>query len=85
MKQVLLAMLTTTAMAWSGTGFAQAMSCSDEIRKVDEALAKSAKMDPPRADEARKLRNEAEKLQAEGKAVECMATIERAKAMLGMR
>jgi hypothetical protein len=78
-------MLATTAMAWSGTAFAQSMSCGEEIRKVDDELARSAKMDPPRADEVRKLRNEAEKLQAEGKATECLMTIERAKAMLGMQ
>jgi hypothetical protein len=85
MKQILYAILTTTAMAWSGTAFAQAMNCMDQIRKVDDALAKSAKMDPPRVDEVRKLRNEAEKLQSEGKSAECLATIERAKAMLSMK
>jgi hypothetical protein len=85
MKQVLYAVLATTAMAWSGTAFAQAMNCSEEIRKVDDALARSAKMEPPRVDEVRRLRNEAEKLHAEGKSAECLATIERAKAMLEMK
>lgn len=85
MKYVIHTMLATTAIAWAGAGFAQGMSCTEEIRKVDEALAKTAKADSPRADEIRKLRNEAEKLQAEGKATDCLATIERAKAMLGVR
>lgn len=85
MKHIVYAMLATTAMAWSGTGFAQALNCTEEIRKVDEALAKSAKMEPPRVEEVRKLRDEARKLQTEGKATECLATIERAKAMLGLR
>lgn len=84
MKQILYAILTTTAMAWSGTAFAQAMNCSEEIRKVDEALGRTAKMEP-RVDEVRKLRDEAQKLQAEGKTAECLATIERAKAMLSIK
>ncbi len=85
MKQILYAILTTTAMAWSGTAFAQAMNCSEEIRKVDEALGRTAKMDPPRVEAVRKLRDEAHRLQTEGKTAECLATIERAKAMLEIK
>ncbi len=85
MKQFLYAMLATTAMSWGMGAYAQMSNCTEEIRKVDEALEKNTKMDPPRAGEVRRLRDEAQKLQGEGKPTECLATIERAKAMLGIR
>lgn len=84
MKQFIRAILTTTAMSWGITAYAQAMSCTDELRKVDDALGRSGQSDPSRADEVRKLRNEAAKLHTEGKPAECLATIERAKAMLSV-
>ena len=85
MKRVIFTILTTTAMAWGVTAYAQAMSCSAEIRKVDDALARPTQMDPPRVDEVRKLRDEAARLHTEGKPAECLATIERAKAMLSLK
>jgi hypothetical protein len=85
MNQFVYAMLTTTALAWGMSAHAQAMSCADEIRKVDAALAKATQLAAPRVAEVRGLRNEASKLQAEGKNAECLATIERAKAILGVQ
>jgi uncharacterized membrane protein len=85
MKQFICTILTTTAMSWGVTAYAQAMSCTNELRRVDDALAQSSQSDPSRADEVRKLRNEAARLQTEGKPAECLATIERAKAMLSLK
>lgn len=85
MNQLVYAMLTTTALAWGMSAYAQVMNCADEIRRVDAALARATQLDPRHVAEVRSLRNEASKLQAEGKTVECLATIERAKAILGLR
>jgi hypothetical protein len=85
MKRAIYSVLAATALAWAGASLAQGASCADEIKKVDDALAKAAKADGPRTNDARKLRNDAEKQQADGKTAECLATIERAKAMLGVR
>lgn len=82
MKTISLALLTAAAFGFALPAFAQPMRCADEIRKVDEALAKGPKVDADRLQEVRKLRDEAQKLLAEGKNAECVAKVERAKAML---
>jgi hypothetical protein len=85
MKRSIVTLIAVTAAAWSFGAAAQPDTCANEIKKVEAAAVKVEKTDPPRADEARKLATEAKKLLAENKPAECVAIIERAKAVLNIK
>jgi hypothetical protein len=82
MKRISLVLLTAASCGFALPAFAQPADCAAEIRKVDEALAKGPQVDADRLQQARKLLDEAEKLRVQGKNAECIAAVERAKAML---
>ncbi|GIL06567.1 hypothetical protein FBR04_10285 [Betaproteobacteria bacterium PRO7] len=82
MKRISLVLLSAASCGFALPVFAQPADCAAEIRKVDEALAKGPQVDADKLQQVRKLRDDAEKLRAQGKNAECVATIERAKAML---
>lgn len=63
--------------------FALAHNCPNEWKAIDAALPK-AKLDATKAAEVRKLRAEGEKLHKAGKHSESMATLGKAKKMLGI-
>lgn len=62
------ALLTLTLL--SGAAFAQ--QCPDQIKKVDDAMAKNPKLPAELLAEARRHRSTAERLLREGKRNECM-------------
>ncbi len=64
---------TLTMMAFTlMTGAAMAQQCPDQLKKVDDAMAKNPNLPPEQIAEARKHRGAAERLLKEGKANECM-------------
>jgi hypothetical protein len=63
-----LAFMTLTLLS----GAALAQQCPDQIKKVDDALAKNPKLPAELLAEARKQRSAAERLLKEGKKNECM-------------
>lgn len=70
------------ALALAST-LAFAHNCPNEWKAIDAALPK-AKLDAKQAAEVKKLRAEGEKLHKAGKHSESMATLGRAKKMLGI-
>jgi hypothetical protein len=63
--------------------FGLAHNCPNEWKAIDAALPK-AKLDAKKAAEVKKLRAEGEKLHKAGKHSESMATLGKAKKMLGI-
>jgi hypothetical protein len=83
MKRPGLALSLAAALAVASvTAFAG--SCPKEMKAIDEALPK-AKLDMAKADEVKKLRAEGESLHKAGKHAESMATLGKAKAILGIK
>ncbi len=70
------------ALALAST-LAFAHNCPNEWKAIDAALPK-AKLDAQKAAEVKKLRAEGEKLHKAGKHSESMATLGKAKQMLGI-
>jgi hypothetical protein len=62
---------------------ALANNCPNEVKAIDAALPKS-KLDSKQQAEVKKLRNEGDKLHKAGKHSESMATLGKAKKMLGI-
>ena len=69
---VTLALMTLTLTVTLLSGAALAQQCPDQIKKVDDALAKNPKLPAELLAEARKQRNAAERLLRAGKTNECM-------------
>jgi hypothetical protein len=70
------------AFALSST-VALANNCPNEVKAIDAALPKS-KLDSKQQAEVKKLRDEGDKLHKAGKHSESMATLGKAKKMLGI-
>lgn len=79
MKQLLLA----AALAFSSQ-LAFANNCPNEMKAIDAALP-AAKLDAAKMAEVKKLRAEGESLHKGGKHAESMATLGKAKGMLGIK
>ena len=62
---------------------ALANNCPNEVKAIDAALSKS-KLDAKQQAEVKKLRDEGDKLHKAGKHSESMATLGKAKKMLGI-
>ena len=75
-----LALLAALALA-SSVAFAG--NCPNEWKAIDAALPK-AKLDAKQAAEVKKLRAEGEQLHKQGKHAESMATLGKAKKILGI-
>jgi len=71
------------ALALAST-VAFAGSCPVHMKAIDEALPK-AKLDAAKTDEVKKLRAEGEKLHKEGKHDASMASLMKAKGILGIK
>lgn len=69
---VTLALMTLTLTVTLLSGAALAQQCPDQIKKVDDALAKNPKLPAELLAEARKQRSAAERLLRAGKTNECM-------------
>jgi hypothetical protein len=69
MKRPATAVLVTLALTSSPV---MAQQCPDQLKRVDDALAKNTKLSPEQLAEALKYRATGERLLKEGKPAECM-------------
>jgi len=69
-------------MAWVAQAFAN--SCPTDMKEIDEALAKGTKLAAKDLDRVKQWRAEGEKLHKAGKHKQAEATLEKAKAKLGI-
>jgi hypothetical protein len=74
--------LTVAALAFASMAWAH--NCPNEMKAIDAALPK-AKLDAKQTAEVRKLRDDGEQLHKAGKHNESMATLGKAKGILGIK
>ena len=79
MKRIALA-----AAAFAFASMAWAHNCPNEVKAIDAALPKS-KLDSKQQAEVKRLRDEGEQLHKAGKHNESMATLGKAKGILGIK
>ena len=82
MKIRTIALLTATLFA-AGTAFA--FHCPQDMKKIDDALAKNPKLTTAQLDEVKKYRAEGEALHKAGKHQESIDTLEKAEKILGIK
>jgi hypothetical protein len=78
---------STVALALAivfGAGSALANHCPQEMKKIDEALAKNPKLEASQMAEVKKLRAEGETLHKAGKHSESLEALGKAEKMLGI-
>jgi hypothetical protein len=63
--------LVLVISAWMSSA-AMAQQCPDQLKRVDDAMAKNTKLSPEQLAEALKYRATGERLLKEGKPAECM-------------
>jgi hypothetical protein len=73
---------TIAAIAFASTAWAH--NCPNEVKAIDAALPK-AKLDAKQQAEVKKLRDEGESLHKAGKHSESMASLNKAKGILGIK
>ena len=71
------------AMFAAGTAFA--FHCPQDMKKIDEAMAKNPKLTAAQADEVKKYRAEGEALHRAGKHQESLDTLAKAEKILGIQ
>ena len=76
--------LAVTAILAAFASLAWANNCPNEVKAIDAALPK-AKLDAKQTAEVKKLRDQGEQLHKAGKHSESMATLGKAKAILGIK
>ena len=81
MKRVLLAAVVTLAM----TGTALASQCPNNMAEIDAALATNPQISAEQKAEVLMLRAEGEAQHSGGQHAESMATLAKAKAILGLK
>jgi hypothetical protein len=74
--------LTVAALAFASMAWAH--NCPNEVKAIDAALPK-AKLDAKQQAEVTRLRDEGEQLHKAGKHSESMATLGKAKGILGIK
>jgi hypothetical protein len=82
MKRTKTALFVATLFA---AGTALASHCPQEMKKIDEALAKSPNITAAQMDEVKKYRAEGEALHKAGKHQESVDTLAKAEAILGIK
>ena len=82
MKIRTIALFTATLFA-GGTAFA--FHCPQDMKKIDDALAKNPKLTTAQLDEVKKYRAEGEALHKAGKHQESIDTLEKAEKILGIK
>lgn len=83
MKTTVISTVLAISLAFaSGSAFAH--GCPKVMKQIDDALP-AAKLDPAKLDEVRKLRTEGEALHKAGKHDDSMATLGKAKSLLGIK
>jgi hypothetical protein len=78
-------LLAAIAVAVAASGTAFAATCPGEMKKIDEALAKSPKLTEAQMSEVKKLRADGEALHKAGKHGDSVATLAKAKDILGVK
>jgi hypothetical protein len=68
-----------------GSSVAFAFHCPADMKKIDEALAKSPKLSAEQMAQVKKLRADGETLHAAGKHQESVDTLAKAMALLGIK
>ena len=76
--------LAVTVILAAFASLAWASNCPNEVKAIDAALPK-AKLDAKQQAEVKKLRDEGESLHKAGKHSESMATLGKAKGILGIK
>ena len=71
------------ALLFAGSAFA--FHCPQEMKKIDDALAKTPKLSAAQMDEVKKYRADGEKLHKEGKHQESLDTLAKAEKILGVQ
>ena len=66
-------------------GTAQAFHCPADMKKIDDAMAKSPKLTAAQTDEVKKYRAEGETLHKAGKHTESIAELDKAKKILDLK
>jgi hypothetical protein len=74
--------LTVAALAFASMAWAH--NCPNEVKAIDAALPK-AKLDAQQTAEVKRLRDEGEQLHKAGQHSESMATLGKAKGILGIK
>ena len=82
MKIRTIALFTSTLFA-AGTAFG--FHCPQDMKKIDDALAKDPKLTTAQLDEVKKYRAEGEALHKAGKHQESIDTLEKAEKILGVK
>ncbi len=73
------------AAALMFAGSALAFHCPQDMKKIDDALAKNPKLTAAQMDEVKKYRADGEKLHKEGKHQESLDTLAKAEKILGIQ
>jgi len=71
------------ALVFAGSAFA--FHCPQDMKKIDDALAKNPQLTAAQMDEVKKYRAEGEKLHKEGKHQESLDTLAKAEKILGIQ
>jgi len=71
------------ALVFAGSAFA--FHCPQDMKKIDDALAKNPQLTAAQMDEVKKYRAEGEKLHKEGKHQESLDTLAKAEKILGVQ
>jgi hypothetical protein len=82
MKIRTIALFASTLFA-AGTAFG--FHCPQDMKKIDDALAKNPKLTTAQLDEVKKYRAEGEALHKAGKHQESIDTLEKAEKILGLK
>ena len=75
--------LFAAAMLAAGTAFAS--HCPQEMKKIDDAMAKNPKLSATQMADVKKMRMEGEALHKAGKHTESLAELEKAKKILDVK
>jgi len=75
--------LFTAALLFAGSAFA--FHCPQEMKKIDDALAKNPKLTPAQMEQVKKDRAEGEALHKAGKHQESLDTLAKAEKTLGIQ
>ena len=84
MRRLSLAAAALAAGVFAAGG-AMAAQCPANIKAIDAALASNTQLSQAQKDEVMTLRNEGEQMHKDGKHAESMATLTKAKAILGLQ
>ena len=71
------------ALLFAGSAFA--FHCPQEMKKIDDALAKNPQLSAAQMEEVKKYRAEGDKLHKEGKHQESIDTLAKAEKILGVQ